>query len=132
MSAKIERAVIVEDDPQTRRLVQVVLSSLGIKGIVEAENGAAAIEALKGSAAHLAIMDWTMDVMDGLECTRRIRAGIEGIDPGLPIILLTGNVGTAFEAEAYAAGVDLFVEKPFSIRKLHGAITKVLAAPGRA
>jgi two-component system chemotaxis response regulator CheY/two-component system phosphate regulon response regulator PhoB len=65
--------------------------------------------------------------MDGVECTRHIRAGIKGIDQALPIILLTGNVGPSFQVEAYAAGVDLFIEKPFSIRKLSAAITKVLA-----
>ena len=71
-------------------------------------------------------MDWKMDVMDGLECTRRIRAGIDGIPPKLPIILLTGMTGKSSESAAYEAGADLFMEKPFSIKKLHAGVMKIL------
>ena len=126
MNAK--KAVIVEDNIQTRLLVRMVLDSVGVRQVVEAENGEAAISALKADHADLAIMDWNMDVMDGLECTRRIRAGIDGINPRLPIILLTGNRGQASEAAAYAAGVDLFMEKPFSIKSLYAGVSKVLGA----
>jgi len=41
--------------------------------------------------------------MDGMECTRQIRRGIEGIDAKLPIILLTGMVSEEAKAAAYAA-----------------------------
>ncbi len=64
--------------------------------------------------------------MDGLKCTRRIRSGIEGIDPKTIIVLLTGMVGEENERTAYAAGVDLFLEKPVSLKKLHMGLAKVL------
>jgi CheY-like chemotaxis protein len=74
-------------------------------------------------------MDWQMDVMDGLECTRRIRAGVDGIDPKTAIVLVTGMVGEKNADTAYAAGVDLFLEKPVSVKILHAGVEKVL---GRA
>ncbi|CAA7627863.1 putative CheY-like receiver [Candidatus Terasakiella magnetica] len=123
---KAKKAVIVEDSIETRLLIKLVLDSLGIRQVVEAQNGVAAITALKADPAHIAIMDWKMDVMDGLECTRRIRAGIDGINPQLPIILLTGNHGQAPEAAAYTVGVDLFMEKPVSMKSLYAAVSKVL------
>lgn len=119
-------ALIVEDSVQTRQLIHMALNSAGITKVVEAENGEAAIAAIKASQANIAIMDWQMDVMDGLECTRRIRSGVQGIDQHLPIILLTGNAGPSAEAAAYSAGVDLFMEKPFSIKSLHEGVLKVL------
>jgi two-component system chemotaxis response regulator CheY len=127
MNGQVKRAVVVEDDASTRQLVQFVLRSIGIGDIVEAENGEEAISALKACKADLAVIDWQMDVMDGLECTRRIRAGIEGIDPKLVIILLTGQVGKENEKLAYEAGVDLFLEKPFSVKMMHAGVTKALS-----
>jgi two-component system chemotaxis response regulator CheY/two-component system phosphate regulon response regulator PhoB len=128
MGHKIDRAVIVEDNPQMRDLIKMVLGSFGAREITQATNGAEAITALKDAVADIVIMDWKMDVMDGLECTRRIRAGVEGLDPTLPIVLLTGMTGKESEAAANAAGVDFFLEKPFSLKTLHAAISKVLDA----
>ncbi|WP_156520882.1 response regulator, partial [Magnetospirillum moscoviense] len=101
---------------------------MSVKEIIEAANGEEAIAQIGSSRAQLVIMDWKMDVMDGLECTRRIRAGTDGIDPKLPIILLTGMTGSDSEGDAYEAGVDLFMEKPFSIKKLHAGVVKILGA----
>ncbi len=126
MNKAIVRAVVVEDNIQMRGLIHMVLGSFAVREIAEAQNGVEAIAALQAGGADIVIMDWKMDVMDGLECTRRIRAGIEGIDPTLPIILLTGNVGKESEAAAYAAGASLFMEKPFSLKQLHAGVTKVL------
>jgi len=67
-----------------------------------------------------------MDVMDGLACTRLIRDGIGGVDTKIPIILLTGRGGEEATATAYAAGVDLFMEKPFSVKTLFNGIMKIL------
>jgi len=128
MAKDINRAVIVEDNPQMRDLINMVMGSFGAREVVHAENGAKAIAALASGGADIVIMDWKMDVMDGLECTRRIRAGIEGIDPALPIVLLTGVTGKEAESAAYAAGVDLFLEKPFSLKKLHVGISGVIEA----
>ena len=126
MGTNLRRAIIVEDNAPMRELIQIVLSSLGQCEIVHAPNGAVAIDSIKANGADLVIMDWKMDVMDGFEATRLIRAGTDGINPQTPIILLTGNGGDATRAAAFAAGVDDFLEKPFSIKTLHCAIAAVL------
>ena len=126
MGNETKRAVVVEDSVPMRGLIRMALGSLGVGEIVEAGNGVEAIAALQSCGADIVIMDWKMDVMDGLECTRRIRAGIEGVSPGMPIVLLTGMAGEEHESEAYAAGVDFFLEKPFSLAQLHAGIVKVL------
>ncbi len=129
MTSKVERAVIIEDCPEMRGLIHMALGSCGAKEIIEVENGAEAIAVLKVKGADIAIMDWKMEVMDGFECTRLIRAGIEGIDPALPIVLLTAQRGAENEADAYAIGVDHYMEKPFSLRQLNEGLAIALHQP---
>ena len=124
-----KRAVIVDDAPQIRPLIKIVLAQFGIKDVVEAEDGAAAMEALMTGETDIIIMDWMMPGMDGLECTRRIRAGQNGIDPNIPIIVVTGVQGDSAEATARMAGANGFIRKPFSIRMLNKAFLSALGDP---
>ena len=128
MAREIHRALIVEDSRLTRDLIELAIGHSAKTEIVEAEDGAQAIAALQSGGVDVIIMDWKMDAMDGLECTRRIRAGIDGVNPKTPILLLTGADGSESEDEAYAAGVDLFMKKPFSLKQLHFGLNKVLSA----
>ena len=126
MYVRLNRAVIVEDNAQMRELIHIVLEALGITEIVLAANGVEALSALQAGGADIVFMDWQMDVMDGLECTRRIRAGVDGIDPKTNIVLVTGMVGEKNSDTAYATGVDLFLEKPVSMKLLNAGVKKVL------
>jgi CheY-like chemotaxis protein len=118
--------VVVDDNAQIRELLGLALKAIGIDQVVMAINGEEAISVLRNVGADIVIMDKVMDVMDGLECTKRIRSGVEGINPQIPIILLTGVTGGDSEGDAYAAGVDLFIGKPFSVRKISSGVSKLL------
>jgi two-component system chemotaxis response regulator CheY len=124
-SSKI--AVVVEDNEPTRKLICTALGSIGIIDVITAENGQKAIDALANSKADIAIIDWQMDVMDGIEFTKRVRDSHAGIDPKTPILMLTGVIGPAAEREAYEAGVDLFMNKPFSIKLLYAGLQKLIS-----
>jgi two-component system, chemotaxis family, chemotaxis protein CheY len=126
MNIRPKRAVVVEDNVSMRELIQMVLGAFGVSEVVSAINGVEAISALQSAGADIVFMDWQMDVMDGLECTRRIRAGVDGIDPKTIIVLVTGMLGEKNAEVAYAAGVDLFLEKPVSMKILHAGMEKVL------
>ena len=84
------------------------------------------MEALMTGGADIIIMDWMMPGMDGLECTRRIRAGQNGIDPNIPIIVATGVLGESAETTARTAGANGFIRKPFSIKMLNKAFVSAL------
>lgn len=131
MGNQRKRAVIVEDSAQMRSLIHMALTAAGVTDIIEADNGSVAIDLIKSWGADIVIMDWMMDIMDGIECTRQIRAGVDGIDPCTPIILLTGMVSKEAESAAYAAGADLFMGKPFSLKQLHTGIVKLVGANQR-
>nr|WP_257788784.1 response regulator [Magnetospirillum sp. ME-1] len=116
----------MDGSPIWEMSVHMTLHSLGAKEIVEVANGAEALAALQAGGFDIVIMDWKMEVMDGMECTRRIRAGIEGIDAKIPIILLTSMAGKDAEEAAYAVGANLYMEKPFSLKQIHTGVRKVL------
>jgi len=62
----------------------------------------------------LAIVDWFMEPLDGLELVRRVRTGREGPNPYLPIIMLTGHSEADRVREARDAGANSFLTKPVS------------------
>ena len=126
MSTQIQRAVVVEDNARFRDLVKIVLGSLGINEVAEAKDGHEAADVLKTFAADLVIMDWTMDGMDGITCTRHIRNGTLGNNPSMPIVMVSGHSGEDVVLQAREAGVNVYLTKPISIKALHAGIQKAL------
>lgn len=65
--------LIVEDNLHFHTLIRTILQALGVECVEEARDGAEAFEVLSSFDADLAIIDWKMDGLNGLECARRIR-----------------------------------------------------------
>lgn len=127
MVEKGRRAVVVEDDEQMRMIIRVVLEMLRIIDIVEVGSGEEAIVALRDGAADVVVMDWMMPGMDGIDCTRIIRSGdIDGIDPDIPVVMLTAVTGESAERMAREAGASAFLHKTSSIKLLYGEIKQLL------
>lgn len=78
-----------------------------------AENGQKALDVLAEHRFDIILMDIQMPEMDGLETTRRIRAGmIPGLDPEIPIIALTAYAMKGDQQRFLAAGMDSYLSKP--------------------
>lgn len=120
-------AICAEDDPLMQSLIRLTLNSLGYYNIISANNGLQVLAAMEGKHIELIVMDWNMPELDGIACTKIIRVG--DLNPDVPIVLLTGIKGKENEKIAYDAGVNCYVEKPFSMRDLHNAISLVLNTP---
>ncbi len=71
---------------------------------------------MKGGAYDLCLMDIDMPIMDGLQATKIIRNELKYF----PIMALTGNLGA--KKRYLETGMDDFLEKPYSIKNLHGKI----------
>ncbi len=66
--------ILVADDHDTeRKLISLISDQLGVCAI-SAENGKQALDIWKSQKVDLILMDWQMPILDGCECTRRIRA----------------------------------------------------------
>lgn len=122
MSIGVQRAVVVEDNARFRDLIKLVLESLGVEAIDEANDGQEALEVLQRVDAGLVIIDWTMDGMDGMACTRHIRSGALGRNSTVPIVMVSGHGGEDVVRHAEEAGVDVYIAKPISIKALFAGI----------
>jgi signal transduction histidine kinase/ligand-binding sensor domain-containing protein/CheY-like chemotaxis protein/HPt (histidine-containing phosphotransfer) domain-containing protein len=122
--------LVVDDDDVNRKVATSFLSELGAKS-AEAASGAGAIEELRRRSYDLVLVDCLMPVMDGFETARRIRdPGSGASDPGVPIIAMTAKSQPEDRLRCKAAGMDDCLVKPFSIRQLGEAISRVLSRNG--
>jgi CheY-like chemotaxis protein len=122
------RVLVVDDNQHMRAIVGAILKSAGIAHIREAQHGAQALAILKDWPADLAIVDFQMATMDGLEFTRRLRTPSTSPNPFLPVIMMTGYAEQARVMEARDAGVNEFLVKPVTAKgvldRLNAAIFK--------
>jgi two-component system chemotaxis response regulator CheY len=131
MDVKSINILVVDDFPAMRRALKAILTDLGYPSIVEAEDGAAALQQLKSRDFGLMITDWHMqDGMSGLELLRQVRAN-ERLAK-LPVLLLTGEAGHARIVEAMKAGVTAYLIKPFTTSALREKIHSVLSSTNAA
>ncbi|HSS20606.1 MAG TPA: response regulator [Pyrinomonadaceae bacterium] len=104
--------LIVEDSDDARYFMRLALENHGYL-IVEAENGAKAVELAESEQPDIILMDLSLPIMDGIAATEKIRAS-KKLD-GVPIIAVTAHQETDFRTGAKAAGFDAYVTKPIDI-----------------
>jgi CheY-like chemotaxis protein len=114
------RILIAEDDRVSRRLLEITLANWGHE-ILLAVDGLDAWRALRATdAPSLAILDWMMPGLDGVEVCRRVRNASESQLPY--IILLTSRGRSEDIAEGLGAGADDYITKPFNLQELQARI----------
>jgi two-component system cell cycle response regulator len=110
------KVLIADDDPISRRLLQLALGNAGYE-VVTATNGAQALHVLQGQdCPPLAVLDWMMPEVDGVEVCRAIRA--RGENPYVYIVLLTAKGHRSEIIEGLEAGADDYIVKPFDLQEL--------------
>ncbi len=114
------RAVIADDDPVTTAILTRALQRWGIE-VTSAADGGAAWQALAdGPAPELAIIDWMMPGLDGIEVCRRIRQ--EPRLAGMYVLLLTGRGSRADLVVGLDAGADDYMIKPIDTEELRARV----------
>ena len=83
--------LVVDDNKSMRSLTSTVLTGLGIRHVLEADDGDTALKLLKTYDIDLAIVDFKMTPMDGIAFTSVVRNSPDSANPYLPIIMLTGH-----------------------------------------
>ena len=114
------RILVVDDDPQIRRVMRVTLTGQGYE-VDDAKVGEDALERLREDAFDLVLLDMNMPGMGGLETCRVIRSHSE-----IGIIMLTVRDTDADKVEALDAGADDYVTKPFHPPELLARIRAAL------
>lgn len=113
----------VDDSTTMRQMVAFTLSKAGFN-ILEAEDGVAALDLLKGQSADLIITDVNMPRMDGITLVKNLRALPQF--KFTPILILTTESGQDMKAKGKECGATGWIVKPFSPEKLLDVVGKVL------
>ncbi|PRY34139.1 CheY-like chemotaxis protein [Spirosoma oryzae] len=103
------RVLMVEDYPINVRIASRFLERWQV-AVDVAENGQIALDKYTAGQYDLILMDIQMPVLDGLQATRAIRLN----DNQIPIVALTASATPTDQANAYAAGMNSFLTKPFN------------------
>jgi PAS domain S-box-containing protein len=117
------RILLVEDNEINQILGRDLLENLGC-AVVLAATGLEALEWLRAEPFDAVLMDIRMPGMDGLEATRRIRAGEAG-DPAIPVIAVTAHALAGDKERFLAAGMDDYLSKPIEMEELHRVLDRI-------
>lgn len=115
--------LVVDDDEDIASFVEFNLKVQGFEVIV-ARDGRHALEVIEHQRPDLAVIDWMMPRMDGVELTRRLRA--DPLTSALPVIMLTAKGMTVDKVVGLTAGVDDYLVKPFDTAELIARVASTL------
>jgi CheY-like chemotaxis protein len=114
--------LLVEDNPVNQKVALGYLSRLGYQADAVA-NGQEAVDAVRERPFDLVLMDLQMPVMDGLEATRRIRAGLPQTRQPL-VVALTANAMPGDRERCLAVGMDDYLAKPVKLEELQSMVQR--------
>jgi DNA-binding response OmpR family regulator len=117
------RVAVVEDDGAIGRLLKDVLSLEGFD-VVLFSDGRTAFECVRRSGCRAVVLDKRLPGCDGIEIVQQLRR--DAVTDDLPVVMLTAQTDNQSTWEAWKAGVNYFMKKPFNPSDLVRALRKVL------
>jgi DNA-binding response OmpR family regulator len=115
--------LVADDDKDILQLLRLRLELQGY-GVVQAANGAEALELAQELKPALAILDVMMPGLDGLQVARQLRAA----NSRIPIILLTARIQESDVSAGLDAGADAYLGKPFDAVDLRNKVEELLGS----
>ncbi len=108
------KTLIVDDSSVMRKIVARALQQCGVNSaeIIEAGNGAEALEVVRREKFDLVLSDINMPVMDGLEFVRQLQS-VENAK-GVPVVMITTEGSESHVMEAISCGARGYIRKPFT------------------
>ena len=118
------KILVIDDEQGIRDLLDTLLRRKGYD-VVLANSGRKGLELFRREHPDVVVLDLKMPEMDGLTVLRRIHS----IEPGKPVIMLTGAGTGEAEQQVRALGVTEYVEKEFSMHLLGDSLKRLLNIP---
>ncbi len=118
-----EKILIVEDNPQNMRLIEMTLRARGYS-LLKATDGEEALEMAIREKPDLIIMDLNLPKVSGLEVTERLRQ-MPAFNH-IPIIAVTAHAMKGDEEKIIEAGCDAYLPKPINTRQLPEVVAEML------
>ncbi len=113
--------LVVDDSSTMRKIIIRSLQAVGVPDVVEAKDGAEAVDRFKEGGIDLILTDWNMPNKSGLEVVQEIRA----INTQIPIVMITTEAEKRRVVEAIQAGVSDYLVKPFDSDTLREKLSKL-------
>ncbi len=123
MSNTDQKILVVEDEPDIRKLIQYNLAQEKFR-VLEAEDGEQALKVLQRDKPNLVILDLMLPGLSGLELCKILRGRPD--TARLPILMLTAKAGEADKVVGLEMGADDYLPKPFSPREMVARVRAIL------
>jgi CheY-like chemotaxis protein len=123
------RVLVADDEGFSLSIVARMLREMGCVDVLSADGGPRALNSLlndRPPGVKLAVVDFNMPEINGLQILKLIRTGKAGVPRDLPVVMLTGTADGALVSAAVALDVGAFVVKPVSKAMLSTRLAKVL------
>lgn len=125
MPSAIPAIIVVEDAPDILIVLRRVLRDLVLEyDIITVNNARSALAHATHRRCALLITDYLLDGMNGLQLARECIARY-----GSKVIMISAYATPELRASAHAAGIDVFIAKPFQVDDLEAAVKQLLPAP---
>ena len=119
------KILLVDDSSTMRRIQKNTLASLGYSDVIEAEDGADALEKLRQNAdVQLVLMDWNMPNMTGIESLKAIKNN--PATKNIPVMMVTSEAEKSKIVEAIQNGASNYLVKPFEASALKEKIAGII------
>ena len=120
------RTLIVDDSSVMRKIVARALQQGGVSigQILEAGNGAEALDILRQQRVDLVLSDINMPVMDGLEFVRQLQS-VENAK-GIPVVMITTEGSESHVMQAISCGARGYIRKPFTPDQMKQSVLPLL------
>lgn len=119
------KILLVDDSSTMRRIQKNTLSSLGYTEVIEAEDGADALEKLRQNPdVQLVLMDWNMPNMTGIDSLKAIKSN--PATKAIPVMMVTSEAEKAKIVEAIQNGASNYLVKPFEAAALKEKIAGII------
>ena len=119
------RFLAVDDSPTMLRIISNTLQRIGYSDVVQASNGAEALQKLQEQPVDVVITDWNMPEMDGLELVKAMRNNPKLKD--IPVLMVTTRGVKEDIVEAVKAGACSYIVKPFTPQVLKEKIQQIIS-----
>lgn len=116
------KIMLVDDAAFMRMMLKNALSQAGYTELIEAEDGAKAVEMYAAENPDLVFMDITMPNKDGLEALKEIRAS----DPNATVVMCSAMGQEAMVMDSIKSGAKDFIVKPFKPERILSTVKKIL------
>jgi len=120
--------LVVEDDPDLRRILRLQLTTHGFT-VAEAPDGAAGFAAVQQQRPDCVILDLMMPVLDGFGFLKRVRS-VHGLQD-IPVVIVTASEDERNRIRGFQYQADAYMSKPYDLRELTTQVRRLCAPNGR-